>query len=286
MLVCVAGLICVFLTLWVLLASNHFQVVNESAKQFFTSTDCSVLTDKYKRMQCMRPEIEALVLQDSAQASLDYVYTLQNEGVISDCHVPAHWIGAKNLEKYQGDGGQAFMNCAQGCIEGCYHGVIEAYAEYAGTDQIIEMCNSFQSQDSLLYRQCLHGLGHGLMRFEARSVDEAKSMCRSMDDQFKTDTCISGALMEFMDPYIADGIEVFRTYLPTLCEGKDMSSRLSCAGTVGYGAMVVSGHDTTKALELCTLLKENILIQKCKDSVYKEEKLNTEDLNAHFDTRL
>ena len=246
---------------------------------------CLLKSDTYIRMQCMRGPISTVVKNESAQTALDYVYKLQQADIIADCHVPSHWIGEANLEKYDFDAGRAFATCSEGCIEGCQHGVIEHYMSITkSSDDIMKLCESVGQDEELLYRQCLHGLGHGVISHNKITLPEAVAECQTLESLFATDTCISGVQMEFSYRHIQEGKEVFAKLIPTLCTEFENDWRFfrPCIGGIGYGAMVVTGHDLPESKRLCSLLSDQTQERICVQEANAEHILNRKDLEEQF----
>ncbi len=231
----------------------------------------------------MRPYFEEIVQNESANNALEFVYKLEKEEQISDCHVPAHWIGEANLLKYNNDAGLALATCSPGCIEGCQHGVIEKYTQYNDIQSVANVCSELESVDRILYRQCLHGLGHGVMRHGQLTYTEANNVCDTLDTEFEKDTCMGGADMEFFDQFIELGEKEFKRNINTICEKEKETEYFdACVVGVGYGSMVVTGHRTYKAIKLCELFEEEKDRELCTKGVIDEEKVNRKDIETRF----
>jgi len=75
------------------------------------------------------------------------VKIFKDRKIIDDCHLNAHFIGEAGLEKHNFDAGQAFAMCEFGCVEGCFHGVMEGYIRneadpYAVLSQMGSVCDT------------------------------------------------------------------------------------------------------------------------------------------------
>jgi hypothetical protein len=192
----------------------------------------------------------------------------------------AHFIGEANFEKKQ-DPGKAFSSCSPGCIEGCYHGVMEAYLKKAGNSKDIlsripELCDSV-SNNNVLERQCLHGAGHGILRHQPEALLNAVGLCSYFKTQFAKDTCIGGVLMEYVDTYLTSSEEELIKQLPELCkaliENKDKKLIKRCFKAVGEGLMFYTGHNLEKSKLLCSRLEANYL-EICVEGAIEENALN------------
>jgi hypothetical protein len=244
---------------------------------------CSLDDNAYQRARCARPVFERMTIDESAQFALDHVYKLQESTFIADCHVPAHWIGETNLSKYDDDVGMAFATCASGCMEGCHHGVIESYISTQGERSInTNFCKELGQGEQLLYRQCLHGLGHALMRHNVVPFDMALKQCGQLDSSFAVTTCEGGVQMEFSDFFVEQGIDSLVENVPTMCDDVSTSAKVRCIESVGYSAMVVTGFDLDEASQICNLLPDESDRLHCEHATEEEAKNNTRDFRGHL----
>jgi len=215
----------------------------------------------YERLRCLIPYFETLVRDGSASEAIDEAKKLQKEKVIDDCHLAAHFIGRENLRKNDHDVGKAFSACAPGCMEGCYHGVMEEYlSQSQDLDALLKdlprFCNSV-SHDIKVYRQCLHGIGHGLLQHDI-SLDEAVKLCQGLGDAYSKKTCIGGVFMQNMNNIMLLNEKTFRSKLAGMCEPidsfQDQGLKSLCIEQIGEGIMFYSGHDLVKSKEFCSVL--------------------------------
>ena len=142
--------------------------------------ECLVLPRGYERIHCLQPYFEALTYEASAEIAISRAEELKTEGVIDDCHLSAHFVGEANLEKHNWDLGKAFSRCSFGCLEGCFHGTLEAYISQRTepvdfSTEITTVCNDLGSTPKLK-RQCIHGIGHGLLAHNYLPLVEAVEM--------------------------------------------------------------------------------------------------------------
>lgn len=214
------------------------------------------------RFRCLIPYFKNLTEESGAVVATLKAKDLQKEGVIDDCHLAAHIVGAENLKKYNYDPGRAFATCSMECIEGCYHGVMEEYTALENSpelniNKLLQVCDSLSS-DFLLRRQCLHGIGHGILRHENGLLNIAIDTCLSFPDVFSQKTCLGGVFMQNVQNIILDDEETFFKKIPTLCEltekYDDKNIENQCISSIGEGAMFYTGHDLGKAKKICLLL--------------------------------
>jgi hypothetical protein len=252
---------------------------------------CLQKPDGYdERWNCLNPYFEKLTKAASASVALTGARKLVTQGVMSDCHIAAHTIGRANLEKHDFDMGRAFATCGFACIQGCMHGVMERYVReladpYKVRDEIADMCDSVGlapetenpalSKDVLMWDQCNHGLGHGLLQHGFFPLEESARICISLENRHAEHRCVSGLMMENMNQYLSLDENSLREVLPHVCapfEGmKDEEATFylwnACIGDVALGLMFYTGHDVERSKELCEGLLQGPHVASCKASV-------------------
>jgi hypothetical protein len=219
---------------------------------------CQKETHPYERLRCLIPYFEKLTRDGSALEAVAEAKKLQKEKMIDNCHLAAHAIGGENLRKNNNDVGKAFATCAAGCMEGCYHGVMEEYLSQshdreALLNQLPHLCESV-SHDLKLWRQCLHGVGHGLLRHDI-SLVEAVKLCRGFGEVYPAKTCIGGVMMQNMNSIMLLDEKTFRSKLAGMCDPidvfQDQALKRLCVEQIGEGIMFYAGHDLMKSKEFC-----------------------------------
>lgn len=208
------------------------------------------------RAQCVTPWLDEIVQQKSAAAALDAAEGLVRSGAmnVNDCHIMGHAVGHASWRKER-DLGRAFRACSDKCIQGCYHGSVEAFmidgppAETTPA-RVRAFCDGLGAQ-SLERRQCLHGLGHGVMHQYRKDLTGATHACETVGGRREADLCLGGLWMQWAHFRIHQGAEAYRNAAPALCEGVRDELLPECARAVGGGAMFATGHDATKSSEIC-----------------------------------
>lgn len=227
-------------------------------------TRCEKEESAYTRGKCLEPFFSLLTLKTSASQALADAVALQKEGVIDDCHLAAHVIGEANVQKYDGDIGKAFATCPQGCIEGCYHGVMEVYvAQVRSLHEVVEEASSLCKEvgtTTLHRRQCLHGIGHGLVLHNTNGVMRAVELCSSLKEVDEQTVCLGGVFMENMNAYLSVSGEELKSTILNVCAAV-RENRLDllpmCLSTVGEGLMFYTGHDVEKSKSFCEVLEKD-----------------------------
>jgi hypothetical protein len=126
------------------------------------------------------------------------------EGLVKDCHAHAHELGWELLALHEGNWFTAISECSLECVQGCQHGVLERYTADLTREELLSamtsLCDVFNPHTGT-YRQCVHGIGHGLLVSRKLTVEEAVDAC-GLGDPFFRWTCIGGLLMEHFDQYM------------------------------------------------------------------------------------
>jgi len=210
-------------------------------------------------LRCLRSYFQELTITDSATVAFSEAKRLNDQGVIDDCHLAAHFIGEASYEKFSGDTGKAFALCPLGCIQGCQHGVMEAYVASLEDSSleisaIANVCDSV-STDTLLREQCVHGVGHGILQY-AGDIELAFALCDEFNKSDSREECLGGVLMENVDQHLLLSESELKKVLPDLCEAARKNRNLlqTCLETIGEGLMFYTGHDLDRSKQLCRVL--------------------------------
>jgi hypothetical protein len=213
------------------------------------------------RAQCVAPWLDDIVMRQSAPAALDAAEGLVKSGVmnVNDCHIMGHAVGnaiwrkERNLER-------AFRSCTSACLQGCMHGAVEAFVidgpeGQTSPPRVRVFCDSL-GMHSLERRQCLHGLGHGIMHVYRKDLKAATDACETVGGRHEADLCLGGLWMQWAHFRIHQGAAAYAQAAPTMCDGVRDALLPECARAVGGGAMFASGHDPAKSGAICRLLPE------------------------------
>ena len=236
--------------------------------------NCENIPDSYAKTTCYKPFFQSVVFTNSGAFALNLSKELEKDGVIKDCHLFAHHIGASLLEKHNFDVKKAFNSCTRECIQGCYHGVLEDYISTSNwkpeevSTRGLELCKSI-TDDKLLLRQCVHGLGHGLIARNFTPLMNAISICREIIDPNHQHACLGGVYMEYMDVFLPLSEAELVKLVPVVCNETDSLNDIElsskCYHAVGQGFMFYSGNDLHKSKELCKYVKEEF-IEECTNA--------------------
>lgn len=238
------------------------------------SKNCENIPDSYAKTTCYKPFLQTVVFTNSGAEALSLSKELEIDGVIKDCHLYAHYIGASLLEKHNFDVKKAFHSCSKECIQGCYHGVLEDYISTSNWDpeevstRGVELCKSI-TDDNLLLRQCVHGLGHGLIARKFTPLTNATDICRNIEDPNFQHACLGGVYMEYMDVFLPLSEAELVELVPVVCDETDSLNDIElsskCYHAVGQGFMFYSGNNLEKSKELCKYVKKEF-IEECTNA--------------------
>jgi hypothetical protein len=206
------------------------------------------------RADCLAPWLQDIVAKQGAGTAMQTAEQLVQRGVMNDCHVMAHAVGHATWRKSQ-DLASAFRACSTNCVQGCWHGVVEASMKDAGKTpaEALAFCDAL-GKGSLERRQCLHGLGHGIMHQRRADLKSAVAACESLDGRFESEQCLGGMWMQWTHFPVHEGPAAFRRKAPELCSGVRQDLLGKCAHAVGGAAMFANAHDETAARAVCRAL--------------------------------
>lgn len=156
---------------------------------------------------CYRKLVSDLLTQFTPQEIFEVLQDTQQEtAVFNRCHTLNHFIGQR-LYQMAGDLPAAFASCSDLCTNGCYHGVVEGYAQknYVSADsagyaafvgEIGRICADGRI-GGLAY-ECYHGIGHALMVMTNMDVPVSLGFCDilSTTAENPVQLCYAGVFME------------------------------------------------------------------------------------------
>jgi len=177
------------------------------------------------------------------------------------CHPLVHVIGRTAQEKYS-SAGKAFEQGDHFCSSGYFHGVTEGILRSIGPADVPEAINavcedvSGKETYSLLYYNCVHGLGHGTMFVTENELFAALDLCDNLEGSWQRESCWGGV---FMENIIADleqegyhSTQYVRPEDPLYpCNAVEEKYKPACyLNQTSYMAKVVN-YDFAKIFDLC-----------------------------------
>ena len=179
------------------IAANDSAAVAAAARE-----RCGSLAGKPRRA-CFEDVLLQLVKQDRVRLAMGALDLLgqRDPEIRRNGHDYSHIVGI-NAWAPGKDLGAAYASCNELFQSGCYHGVIQAYFAYEGTDSanVVGLCRDHaEMRDSdWLHFQCVHGIGHGLVQDYRMNLPRALAGCDLLGTYFDTESCYGGAFMEFI----------------------------------------------------------------------------------------
>ncbi|HEU5217400.1 MAG TPA: hypothetical protein VFU23_02005 [Gemmatimonadales bacterium] len=182
--------------------ASAVQADDSAAVARMAETRCRLLKGDQRRL-CFEEVLLDLVHQDRIRLALGALNLLgQRDAIIRRFgHDYSHviginaWTPGKNI-------GDVYMQCSELFQSGCYHGVIQAFFAYQGTDSasVAALCRDTPGiRDSGWLRfQCVHGIGHGLVQTYTMNLPRALDGCDKLGNGWDSESCYGGAFMEFI----------------------------------------------------------------------------------------
>ena len=129
------------------------------------------------------------------------VRTLEEVAVAAgnECHSRAHVVGNLAFEEF---GPSAFSLSSHECQSGAYHGALEGFFAFSGTDNLAGdasiLCPDAET-DTVMRDECLHGIGHGVLAWLLYELPDALEVCDELPTEDDHYSCYAGVFMENED---------------------------------------------------------------------------------------
>ena len=153
----------------------------------------------YEELQKLIYEFRAKVREENPAVAMEDLNKLleKKSWGLAVCHPIAHEIGYEAIEKYA-DLGEAFQYMTPVCSGGYIHGVLERFfvnTEKPPVEEAKKACDKYQ-KDNILYKQCVHGIGHGFMFFTRNDLPASLEQCGHFKKDLDKRFCAGGTFME------------------------------------------------------------------------------------------
>jgi hypothetical protein len=153
---------------------------------------------------CYQERYQELVDNSGVQAAFaDLKDQFDKEPFVkANCHQMAHVIGRAAANLYSDDVSTTYTQGDDFCGSGYYHGAMETIVANIGPENILNEADSIcaelrdEENQSLNYRNCTHGLGHGFMGLYQNEVFKSLDACDALSDEFGRNYCAGGVFME------------------------------------------------------------------------------------------
>ena len=261
--------------------------------------ECLSQSDGYKKWSCFRPYFETLTHEISASASIAEATKFEQQGIVSDCHLFAHFTGEAALEKHNFDIGKALSSCTVGkCRYGCFHGVMGRYIGYeieprSVASTIKNACDGVGLDSNQKRNECIHGIGHGLLAHNYLPFQDAVYACEALGPpDRKQRICVGGVVMEKMFQYLSldpDNNQL-KEIIPEMCAPfESIGPRFMdvCIYNITLELLFYTGYDIERTEELCEGFPQQDYSNACKNYIpvhIKEKQPSNIDLAKFLDS--
>lgn len=218
---------------------------------------------------CQTKRLQQLTLDEDPAFALNVLdaMSVRNSGVMAASHAIAHEIGFSALERYKVLA-TSLANCRDNANSGCFHGVMMGYIAEKGIPKapVLKAACDPVEKDNVLYFECLHGLGHGVMLGRITlakgpatigDIKAALGDCDHLKDRFAQESCYGGAFMEYQ---VAASTPIFHYPVQPKYKKGDLHWPCDevadkyvphCYHTQGRYIMDQVGWDYAKSFEIC-----------------------------------
>jgi hypothetical protein len=270
------------LTLVVLGAAGVFIFLTNDRSQDSNAAEEAIKPVSYVKeeyLRCISLEADRHVKGDCLNDLAVYAYdsyevpqvvaqldTLSLQDRLHWCHEVMHYMGWRSYAEEQ-DIAASFMQSAELCDSGMYHGVMEEYLRQEGlqgdmADLIRNTCvESLQGNPELsegTISLCYHGLGHGLMYITTADFKRSLDYCDLLDDQ-ESYQCYGGVFMEYSANKAVGPLS--DNEKPDLndfnyCSELSEKQKSSCLARQGTNNLVITEGNVGEAMRLCLRIDE------------------------------
>ena len=163
---------------------------------------CGLLVAR-ERKHCFEDVLLHMVKEGKVHLAIRTLELLgqQHDDIRRFGHDYSHVIGI-NAWRPGLDIGATYAQCTELFQSGCYHGVVQAYFAYEGTDsaKVASLCATTPeiTSSAWLRFQCVHGIGHGLLQTYTMNLPHALHGCDMLNNSWDSQSCYGGAFMEFI----------------------------------------------------------------------------------------
>jgi hypothetical protein len=163
-------------------------------------------------LDCVKKKVSDLIAKEKHEEAAVYLlsYAAGND-TKTFCHFGLHLIAKGIAKKVAQEGfGEGLLPIINGCGSALIHGVAENYP-YQGSlkDSVLQgaiFCNKLFEKESANWFNCVHGVGHGILKVSGNAIEESVRACRLISDLPRAvEGCIYGVYMQDKDD-IAEGL--------------------------------------------------------------------------------
>lgn len=208
-----------------------------------------------------------------AQDAYEEMVTIALKYHLTDRHLISHTFGAA---LYNTKGVVSLPTCDPRATYGCAHEVIKRYIDSFGVGDLSGLaaaCDSMKSKSPFL---CKHGIGHGLLLYNGRTLEGLRTsltQCDAVTSPNNFENCHSGAFMEYDYDMTKPGdhtaprpLEESNYFSP--CNDVEAPYYLQCIRRRPYWWLLALPIPTieekfTTMMKLCTRLSDDAAREAC-----------------------
>ncbi|HEX2021099.1 MAG TPA: hypothetical protein VHH36_00175, partial [Candidatus Thermoplasmatota archaeon] len=247
---------------------------------------CAALPEA-DQMGCFEPYFTAAAGAGRTKDVLGELHALFEAGRVDDCHMLAHHFGHLAFPVHANLTVAMRAGDAR-CNGGYYHGSVEAalapggggahqhhhgaQAANATAPDVAGLCAPLRADPGVVYLECVHGMGHGLMYLHGHNVTRSLPGCDGFAKPVERGYCQDGVFMENVLQHDALDDEAYAAKLPTVCDGLALRSSLMtmCYRNIGEVATMHFRHDLARAEAICAKLATASARSACVDGARDE----------------
>lgn len=159
-----------------------------------TEKRISCLIDEIREYSELNPKDSGKVLEIFENKFLDTSNSQEIDALLDFVHYIGMYFVWNNISVYD-----AFKYCGVSFMQGCIHGVVMQYADNFKIDKkdiLIELCET-NSLNSVVYLNCLYGVGHVLASKNKVDITQVFEFCDGFENWREKTACSSGFFMEY-----------------------------------------------------------------------------------------
>ncbi len=249
-------------------------VMEKSDKQYIMK----IFSECYKDVDCVIDNLKDFSKNNdkiSVINTLSDIISVYEENIVY-CHTSVHHLG-HFLTNYLGEISDTMPYLDSRCGGGLYHGVFESYFEKLTEDKLEEdivhgICQTYPENEFSRDRwECLHALGHGLMKFYADDAIYAAEYCGNLENQWATNSCSKGVFMENQIKYSESSGGTFDendVFYP--CNTVDSQYAPACYTYQAGHVLVVNSYSKTDSFETCDMITPEEYVKYCYRGLGKD----------------
>jgi len=222
---------------------------------------CAIIENGTSKLQCNLQLFADLVRQEENNVNvLELAQSLTRLGTIDDCHFISHSIGHAVFEEVSNvfEGFIGFDGTS--CRGGYFHGLLEAHFNNLKENgepfptSYETLCDGFVG--TLIYRGCVHGLGHGFVNYFQDNLELAIEPCHQLS-LFQDIFCTSGVMMQYTDNQMTRyGLD--KENISNMCSKQELSSQdyWNCSANIGITLAFHTNHNFEAASKFCNMIED------------------------------